>query len=56
MRYFCTDCGRYMANLKTPGRAINRALICPECAEKVWREVRIELLEQCLQEHFHLKP
>jgi len=56
MRYFCTDCGRYMPHLETPGWDINRELICPDCAEKVWRQVRIELLCQLLQEHFQQIP
>jgi len=56
MRYFCTDCGREMPQLETPSWGISRDLICPACAEKVWKQIKIRMLEQALQEHFQRIP
>ena len=56
MRFFCADCGRDLMNLETPGEDNNRDLICPECANKVWSQIRIRMLEQVLQEHFQRIP
>ncbi len=52
MRYFCSNCGNEMPELKTDGDEVNRDLICQSCYEedsKPWLKDAINRLHDKLR-------